>query len=289
MMDRLKKQTALGSRSMRRYAPIAALAFALAAPAYATPAFGFTSQTFRGKISENVSAHQWNPGPLFTVLVQSSSDQWGLDVVQGTTEFAAVDSTGRPAQSGWHDHPTALSIGLVIQGTVWSQAAGSNCLRAIPVGSVFFERSGEIHNNYNLDARTPAIVRIIHFVDRSQSATRRDQPDPITGSTTAATPPPPPCLADAAGGGSHSASITGSAPVSAATAAGLAVANDYSEFQSARFTTGDQVKEPTRTESVESTPRPLPMSEAGRVAEFMPVAYRQNAHSRVQKARPLRH
>jgi hypothetical protein len=172
----------------------------LAPPVQATPPFGFTSQTFRGRIVDNVGVHQWNPNPLFTVLVQSSGDQWGYDVVQGTTEFAAMDAMGRPAQSGWHDHPTALSIGLVIQGTVWSHAAGSNCLRAFPTGSVFFERSGEIHNNYNLDPRTPAIVRIIHFVDRSVSATRRDQPDPATGSTTTATPPPAPCPADTPSG-----------------------------------------------------------------------------------------
>jgi hypothetical protein len=168
----------------------------LMGPVYATPPFGFSSQTFRGKIAENVGAHQWNPSPLFTLLIQSSTDQWGVDVVQGTTEFAAMDAMGRPSQSGWHDHPTAISIGLVVQGTVWSHEAKANCLRAIPTGSVFFERSGEIHNNYNLDPRTPAVVRIIHFVDRNQSATRRDQPDPVTGSATTAGPPPPQCPAD---------------------------------------------------------------------------------------------
>ena len=157
----------------------------------ATPPFGFTSQTFRGKITANVSAHQWNDNPLFTLLIQSSSENWGLDVVQGTTEFATADpASGRPAQSGWHDHPTVLSIAVVVQGTVWSHAAGSNCLEALPTGTVFTERSGQIHNNYNIDPRTPAIVRITHFVDRNQSATRRDQPDPGTGSTTMAAPPP---------------------------------------------------------------------------------------------------
>jgi hypothetical protein len=165
----------------------------IAGPVCATPPFGFTSQTFRGRIAENVGAHRWNPDPLFTLLIQSSNDGWGLDVVQGTTEFAPMDATGRPAQSGWHDHPTALSIGLVVQGTVWSHAAGTNCLRAFPTGSVFFERSGEIHNNYNLDPRTAAVVRIIHFVDRNQTPTRRDQPDPVTGSVTTAAPPPAPC------------------------------------------------------------------------------------------------
>jgi hypothetical protein len=160
-------------------------------PLSATPPSGFTSQTFRGKITSNVSAHQWNDSPLFTLLIQSSPENWGLDVVQGTTEFAAADTvSGRPSQSGWHDHPTVLSIGVVVQGTVWSHSAGSNCLEPLPTGTVFTEKAGQIHNNYNIDSRTPAIVRIIHFVDRNQSATRRDQPDPATGSTTAAAPPP---------------------------------------------------------------------------------------------------
>ena len=207
-------------RTLWRKLSVAMLVCLLAGPVYATPPFGFSSQTFRGRIAENVGAHQWNPGPLFTLLIQSSPDQWGIDVVQGTTEFAPADATGRPSQSGWHDHPTALSVALVIQGTVWSHAAGANCLRAFPTGSVFFERSGEIHNDYNLDPRTPTVVRIIHFVDRSQSATRRDQPDPMTGSTTAAAPPPPPCPADSPGGSTHAGAPSVSAPhiVGAATA-----------------------------------------------------------------------
>lgn len=176
----------------------------LAGQAYATPPFGFSSQTFRGRIAGNLGTHEWNPGPLFTLLIQSSNDQWGFDVVQGTTEFAPMDSTGKPSQSGWHDHPTALSIGLVIQGTVWSHDAGSDCLHPLPVGTVFFERSGGIHNNYNLDPKTPAVVRIIHFVDRNQSATRRDQPDPATGSPTTTGPPPPACPADTASGSTGS-------------------------------------------------------------------------------------
>jgi len=188
------------ARDLFHNASVATLVCLLAAPVQATPPFGFSSQTFRGKITQNISAHQWDPEPLFTVLIQSSPDQWGLDVVQGTTEFAPADAMGRPSQSGWHDHPTALSIGLVVQGTVWSHGVGSNCLRAFPTGSVFTERKGEIHNNYNIDPRTPAIVRIIHFVDRNQMPTRRDQPDPATGSTTTATPPPTAiCPADAPG------------------------------------------------------------------------------------------
>jgi hypothetical protein len=162
-----------------------------ATTAGATPPSGFASQTFRGKITENVSAHQWHDNPLFTLLIQSSADNWGLDLVQGTTEFSPADPvTGRPSQSGWHDHPTVLSIAVVVQGTVWSHASGSNCLVALPTGSVFTEGKGQIHNNYNLDPRTPAIVRITHFVDRNQAGTRRDQPDPATGSTASAAPPP---------------------------------------------------------------------------------------------------
>lgn len=193
---------------------MATLVCLLVAPVYATPPFGFNSQTFRGRITDNISSHQWNPDPLFTVLIQSSADQWGMDVVQGTTEFAPADAMGRPSQSGWHDHPTALSVALVIQGTVWSHAAGANCLRAFPTGSVFTERKGEIHNNYNLDGRTAAIVRITHFVDRNQSATRRDQPDPATGSTTASGPPPTAiCAADAPHHGGSAASAPGVMPL----------------------------------------------------------------------------
>ena len=180
----------------------------------ATPPFGFTSQTFRGRIAGNVSSHQWNPGPLFTLLIQSSGEQWGIDVVQGTTEFAAMDAMGRPSQSGWHDHPTTLSIGLVVQGTVWSHAAGANCLETLPTGTVFFERSGQIHNNYNLDPRTPAVVRIIHFVDRNQSATRRDQPDQVTGNPMTASPPPPPCPANSPSVHTHSDTQPSSRPLS---------------------------------------------------------------------------
>src|SRR5687767_13131087 len=115
-------QMEIAPRTRFRMWLIAALTCLMTGLLYGTPPFGFTSQTFRGRITDNVSAHRWNPDPLFTLLIQSSNEQWGLDVVQGTTEFAPADSTGRPSQSGWHDHPTALSVGLVIQGTVWSHA-----------------------------------------------------------------------------------------------------------------------------------------------------------------------
>jgi hypothetical protein len=184
--------------SLTRCLFVTSLLVLSAATLPATPPVGFSSQTFRGKITSNVNAHQWNDNPLFTLLIQSSADNWGLDLVQGTTEFAAADPVnGRPSQSGWHDHPTVLSIAVVVQGTVWSHAAGSDCLQVLPAGSVFTERMGQIHNNYNLDPRTPAIVRITHFVDRNQSGTRRDQPDPATGSTSIALPPPTAiCTAD---------------------------------------------------------------------------------------------
>ncbi len=174
----------------------------LAVSLHATPPFGFNSQTFRGRIAGNLLAGQWEPSALFSLLIQSStSPEWGYDVVQGTTEFAPMDATGRPSQSGWHDHPTALSIGLVVQGTVWShEKSNPGCLRPLPTGTVFFERSGEIHNNYNLDPRTPAIVRIIHFVERGQAATRRDQPDQVSGDPASAAPPPAPCPAEGPGG-----------------------------------------------------------------------------------------
>ncbi|HYO82088.1 MAG TPA: hypothetical protein VES20_11845 [Bryobacteraceae bacterium] len=200
---------------VHRYLLPASMALLAAAPLAATPPFGFSSQTFRGKITGNISAHQWNPGPLFTLLIQSSTEQWGLDVVQGTTEFAAADANGRPSQSGWHDHPTALSVAIVVQGTVWSHAAGSHCLRAFPTGSVFTEKMGEIHNNYNLDPKTPAIVRITHFVDRNQSATRRDQPDPVTGASTSGPPPSAVCTDSGDGSMHHGAATTqpGHAPL----------------------------------------------------------------------------
>ncbi|MBI3679062.1 MAG: hypothetical protein HY235_01435 [Acidobacteria bacterium] len=178
----------------------------------ATPPFGFSSQTFRAQLSGNVHVSQWE-GPLFTLLIQSTtSPEWGVDVVPGTTEFAATDASGRPSQSGWHDHPSLLTIGIVIQGTVWAQEKPFNCLVPRPAGSVFFERRGEIHNIYNLDTRVPAMVRVLHFIDRGEASTRRDQPDPLTGDPSVASPPPPVCApgASAAARGQWN---SGSAPL----------------------------------------------------------------------------
>lgn len=196
-------------RTHPRAAWIFAAAFFLAAQAYATPPLGFTAQASRGRITENVGAHQWSQNPLFTLLIQSSGDQWGYDVVQITAELAPMDAMGRPSQSGWHDHPTAITIGLVIQGTVWlHQGPNLNCARAIPTGSVFFERSGAIHNNYNFDPRNRAVVQVLHFVDRNETAIRRDQPDQVTGDPMNATPPTPcPAQASAANAGVESPTL----------------------------------------------------------------------------------
>ncbi|HYI93378.1 MAG TPA: hypothetical protein VEX68_07525 [Bryobacteraceae bacterium] len=102
---------------LMRWSVVSSLLFLYAAILRATPPFGFTSQTFRGKITWNVNAHQWNDNPLFTLLIQSSAENWGLDLIQGTTEFAAADAvSGRPSQSGWHDHPTSPSSRRVPSG-----------------------------------------------------------------------------------------------------------------------------------------------------------------------------
>src|SRR5437660_753098 len=131
-------------RKVGRVQPIAtgllALLYVVPVVVHATPPFGFTSQTFRGQVTANVQASQWDPSPLFTLLIQgSTTSEWGFDVVPGTTEFAPMDLMGRPSQSGWHDHPTALTIGVVVQGTLWAQEKPNlNCLVVHPTGAVFF-------------------------------------------------------------------------------------------------------------------------------------------------------
>ena len=166
---------------------------------WASPSAGFVSQTFRTKIPDSINVNnQWD-GPLFNLQIQSwNGPGWGFDIVQGTTEFAAAVTA--PSQSGWHDHPTALTIGQVVQGTLWIQEKPDyGCLRAYPTGSIFFERSGGVHNNWNLDPTSPTVVRVIHFVQRTEAATRRDQPDPVSGSNAVAMQPPlcPPLAAGA--------------------------------------------------------------------------------------------
>jgi hypothetical protein len=158
----------------------------------ATPASGFTAQAFRGQITQNVSAHHLSGDPLFMLLLHSSVGQQGYDVIQATAQFAPLDSMGRPSQTGWHDHPTAISIGLVIHGTIWlHQDTKLDCARPLPTGSVFFQRDGTLHNVYNFDPATPAVVQVFHLIDRNEAALRRDQPDPITGDPMTATTPPP--------------------------------------------------------------------------------------------------
>ena len=92
-----------------RAAPIFTAADLLGGTLSATPPFGFNSQTFRRRTAGIVGVHQPNPGPFFTLPIQSSNDEWRFDVVQGTTEFAPLDAAGRPSRSGWHDHRSALS------------------------------------------------------------------------------------------------------------------------------------------------------------------------------------
>jgi hypothetical protein len=160
----------------------------------ATSSLGFTAQAFRGQITQDVNAHHLSGDPLFMLLLHSSAGQKGYDVVQITAQFAAVDPMGRPSQTGWHDHPTSISIGLVIQGTIWlHQDTNLNCARPLPAGSVFFQRDGTLHNVYNFDPTTPAVVQVFHLINRNEAGLRRDQPDPVTGDPmTAATPPPCP-------------------------------------------------------------------------------------------------
>jgi len=188
------------SNSTTRWPGMAALvglSWIVPAMLNATPSVGFSSQTFRAQVPGNVLVPQPNPGPLFALIIQSgTSPAWGIDVVPGTTQFAAMTAAG-PSQSGWHDHPTLVSVGVVVSGTVWEQKPNLNCLTPHPAGTVFFERRGEIHNVYNLDALVPAEVRVTHFIERGETATRRDQPDPMTGSTSVASPPPPVCAAGA--------------------------------------------------------------------------------------------
>jgi hypothetical protein len=169
-------------------------------PVQATQPVGFTSQQFRGLISSNVDTNQWDPGPLFTLLIQSSSDAWGYDVVQGTATLAPADAAGNPSQTGWHSHPTAISIALVVQGTLWIQEKENpNCLTPYPAGTVVVERPGHIHNGYNLDRNGPVVFSFTHFVGRSVPATKQDQPDPVTGNPDTASPPPPACAASPSG------------------------------------------------------------------------------------------
>jgi hypothetical protein len=174
--------------------------FLFTRPVLATQPVGFSSQQFRGLISSNVDANQWEPGPLFSMLIQSSGDAVGYDVVQGTATLAPADAAGNPSQTGWHSHPTALSIALVVQGTLWMQEKENpGCLIPYPAGTVVVERPGHIHNGFNLDHNVPVVLGVTHFVERNVSVTKQDQPDPVTGDPNTAGPPPPACPASPSG------------------------------------------------------------------------------------------
>lgn len=200
------------SRRMRRSASLvrATILAAVCLPPsqlWATTSFGFTAEAFRGEITQDVRAHQSAGDPLFMLLIHSSAGPQGYDVVQITAEFGPMDDMGRPSQTGWHDHPTAISIGLVIEGTIWlHQAPNLDCARPLPAGSVFFQHNGAIHNVYNFDPTTPAIVQVVHLVDRNETAIRRDRPDQVTGDPATATPPPP-CPAETSADHSAMASL----------------------------------------------------------------------------------
>src|SRR5262249_8713905 len=69
--------------------------------ALATPPLGMTSQaSFRSPLKVNIYSTQWGPSPLFNLLLQTSPDDWGYDLVQGVGTFAAADANGTPSQSG---------------------------------------------------------------------------------------------------------------------------------------------------------------------------------------------
>jgi hypothetical protein len=179
--------------SCRLSAAITVLALSVGV-AQATPDFGVTKQAFRNPIPMNVYSSQWSPAPLFNLLMQSSSDQGGYDVIVTTNTYAPVNAQGTPSQSGWHDHPVAIGFVQIVQGAVWTQEQPNfNCLTYHPTGSVLIERRGEIHNVYNLDKQTPAILVVTFLMERSEPATRTDQPDQVTHDPNVASPPPALC------------------------------------------------------------------------------------------------
>jgi hypothetical protein len=82
----------------------------------------------------------------------------------------------------------------VIQGGVWIQEKPHlDCLTYYPAGSLFVEGIGHIHNAYNFDKKTPAVVQATWFLERYLPATRTDRPDQVTGDANVAAPPPPLC------------------------------------------------------------------------------------------------
>jgi hypothetical protein len=159
--------------------------------ALATPQIGYASQSTRSPITLNLYTTQWGPSPLFNFIVQTSADTWGYDLIHATNTFAPASAAGTPSQSGWHDHPVPIGLVQVLQGGVWMQEQSSpNCLTYYPTGSMFIEGAGHLHNVFNFDQKTPAVTLATWFLERYLPSTRRDQPDPITGSPTLASPPP---------------------------------------------------------------------------------------------------
>jgi len=178
--------------SIKHMAAGLALLCSLRQPAAATPSFGqTTTPALRARIPRNATANHWGAAPLFNLQVQSSPDNWGYDVVQVEASFAAADASGRAGSSGWHSHPAAITMVQVIQGTGGVVTAENrNCATIYTAGSVFFEQKGNVHHLYNMDTRTPLVIRVTFFVERSIAATRTDEAEPLTGSPMDNAPPP---------------------------------------------------------------------------------------------------
>jgi hypothetical protein len=171
------------------------LAFVVVAqvPCSATPASGTTQTTpaARAPISSRIEAHQWGSGPLFNLLVESSTDNVGFDIVNVIAEFAPVSATGKPSTSGWHSHPVGVAFIQIVQGILSVQEKDDpGCVREYRAGSVFVETKGHIHNAFNLDATIPAVARIVYILPRDQTAATVSEPDPLTGDPNLASPPP---------------------------------------------------------------------------------------------------
>ncbi len=157
----------------------------------ATPPIGVTSEAFRNPLTENVYATQWGPSPLFNFILQTSNDPWGYDLAQITNTFAAADATGKPSQSGWHDHPSPLGFVQITQGGLWVQEKPNlTCLTYFPTGSILMEGQGHIHNAFNFDQKGPTILRATWFIERNIPVTRTDQADQVTKDPNVASPPP---------------------------------------------------------------------------------------------------
>jgi hypothetical protein len=126
--------------------------------------------------------------PLNEERNEAENGDW--DLFETINTFAPAVN-GMPSQSGWHDHPIPIGFVQVIQGTLWTQEAETpDCLKRYPTGSVLIEHRGDVHNAFNFDSAVPTVLRSVFFIERNESLTRTDQPDPITGNATVASPPP---------------------------------------------------------------------------------------------------